>query len=227
MNNLIKSIKKYLRNSRFTLLFLNFQIKKFTFSVARKFEKEEIYKLRYKVYCEEIGYLPKERYPNLKEIDQFDDYSIVFVAKDLKNKIVGSIRIVPNKEHLLPTEEFHPEFEQYVRNLGKSAEISRLVVLPKYRGGAVTFGLIKTVILYALKNNILFYLLSCSLRHEEIYKKFGFKRIGQPYKYIGVNDNGLSITLISNIGESLKIMPTINPIFFAFLKYKHINIILE
>ena len=37
--------------------------------------QEEIYQIRYRVYCEEFAYLPSENYPNQRETDEFDTAS--------------------------------------------------------------------------------------------------------------------------------------------------------
>ena len=49
--------------------------------VSNLFELEEVYRLRYKVYCEEWGFERIENHPGERETDEFDEYSVHFIAQ--------------------------------------------------------------------------------------------------------------------------------------------------
>lgn len=97
---------------------------------------ENIYALRYQVYCLECGFLDAEDYPERRETDEFDDISAHFGAYNLRSELIGYVRLVP-PDHLgkFP-------FEQHCDKLhddallpppGECAEISRLMVRGDYR----------------------------------------------------------------------------------------------
>ena len=59
-------------------------------------DRQETYRIRYRVYCEEFGYEPAARFPNHMETDPFDDSSfnclIIHVATGMA---AGCVRICP------------------------------------------------------------------------------------------------------------------------------------
>ena len=50
---------------------------------------DSIHALRYAVYCKEKNFLDPSKYPDGKEYDLFDDYSVNFAAYSRKGEIVG------------------------------------------------------------------------------------------------------------------------------------------
>lgn len=107
-------------------------------------ELEHIMALRYEIYCLECGFLPADRYENGLESDEYDDCSAHFAAYNLRDEIVGTLRLVrPAASQRFP-------FEQHCRSLYKEVElprmevcgeVSRLVVRKDYRrrtGDALT-----------------------------------------------------------------------------------------
>jgi len=218
---LSKIIRRIKRGYLYTFIIIQ-KINKYEFKLANDFEKKQAFSLRYVVYCEEIGYLPKERYPNKIEIDEYDSVSKIFVVKK-KGQVIGTIRVVPNHNNLLPTEKYFNEAKRITKSMKKYAEVSRFVVNRNYRGTEVTIGLIKIVILYAYKNNFTHYLITCPAPHEKIYNKFGFKRVTKPYRYQGVNDKHLSITMVNDILDSKKKISKMNSRFYKILIYNHKN----
>lgn len=51
--------------------------------------------LRFQVYCEECGFLPKECYPQRLESDEFDECATHFYGRDQSGDLVGYVRLVP------------------------------------------------------------------------------------------------------------------------------------
>jgi len=99
-------------------------------------EKEliEVYKLRYKVYCEEWGFEKPEDHPDGLEMDEYDKYSVHFAAKDSTGKIVGTIRMILNSPEGFPIEkycELNINKDELPRE--RLAEISRLAISKEYR----------------------------------------------------------------------------------------------
>ncbi len=92
-------------------------------------EQEKIFKLRYKVYCQEWGFDNHVDHSSRIITDKYDEHAIHFVAKDDAQKIVGAIMIILNSSEGYPTENYCE------LNLDKDglprdslAEISRLVI---------------------------------------------------------------------------------------------------
>lgn len=63
--------------------------------------QEEVYKIRYQVYCEELNYEPPENFPNGMETDIYDTHSIHCLLKHKSTGMyTGCVRIIiPKNEH--------------------------------------------------------------------------------------------------------------------------------
>lgn len=96
----------------------------------------EIYRLRYQVYCNECHFIKPEEYPQGFEQDQYDKYSLQFVIEDSLGAI-GTARVILNSELGFPFEEHCKGRLKIDRNLqiqrSQLAEISRLVISKQYR----------------------------------------------------------------------------------------------
>jgi N-acyl amino acid synthase of PEP-CTERM/exosortase system len=96
----------------------------------------QVYELRFEVYCMEYGFLAATDYPNHCEMDEHDARSLHFCAFNLKQELVGYVRLIradglkefPFQRHckLLFDEAALPEPTQ-------ALEISRLMVRKNYR----------------------------------------------------------------------------------------------
>jgi N-acyl amino acid synthase of PEP-CTERM/exosortase system len=96
---------------------------------------QEMFSLRYEVYCVERGFLPADEFDNGLEIDDFDKHSTHFGGYNMENLIVGSVRLVQPPEAIpFPFEQHCPVFEAFkFPPREQSSEISRLVVRKTYR----------------------------------------------------------------------------------------------
>lgn len=97
---------------------------------------EQIYSLRFKVYCLECGFLEPENYADGLESDEFDEHSVHFTACNLANELVGSMRLVLARAgRRFPFEDrCQVLFDDVVLPPAtESGEVSRLVVSAKYR----------------------------------------------------------------------------------------------
>ena len=96
---------------------------------------QEIYKLRYEVYCLECNFLEANDYQSGQESDEYDDCSTHFAAFTLDQNIVGTVRLVqPKDEQVYPWETHCHPFEEFVMPPRENAaEISRLVVRKTHR----------------------------------------------------------------------------------------------
>ena len=123
-----------------SILTKNFQ-KYFTVKFATTQEqKSSAYGVRYRVYCDEFGYEPIDRYPDKEEIDDYDAFSLHCLIVHKKSDLpAGCVRLVPafdnnNQEVLLPLESHchesldHPFIDSLNLDRHTVCEISRLAV---------------------------------------------------------------------------------------------------
>lgn len=105
--------------------------------------REVVFRIRYQVYCEQLGYENTTQNPNKMEMDQFDGWSKHLLIKDdLTSKYVGTMRVVEphHDEHAIPLEahyrgRYHsPAHDPAHLNAGRYVEISRLAVNPQPTG---------------------------------------------------------------------------------------------
>lgn len=95
----------------------------------------EVFRLRYKVYCDEWGFERPEDHPGGIEQDTFDAHSVHFAAirKD-DGKLIGTSRIILDSSLGFPIEE-HCQINEDIVKADKKhwAEISRLAVSKEFR----------------------------------------------------------------------------------------------
>jgi N-acyl-L-homoserine lactone synthetase len=91
-------------------------------------ELKEVYKLRFKVYCQEKKFESEGEYESQYEIDEYDVYSIHFIAK-VNDDIVGTARLILNNPIGFPVEKnCKLDISMDKKRSGQTAEISRLAV---------------------------------------------------------------------------------------------------
>lgn len=98
---------------------------------------EQIYRLRFEVYCYECGFIKAEDYPDGIEIDEYDAQSTHFAALNEHNEIIGTVRMIHPGHALLPIEIHCPQIvlsRKLVPNTKPNfIEISRLVISKRLR----------------------------------------------------------------------------------------------
>lgn len=97
---------------------------------------EQIFALRYEVYCLECGFLAPDAFKDGLESDEYDAHAVHFTAQNFANELVGSVRLVqPVVSQGFPLERHcRALFENVVRPPREQcAEVSRLVVRKTYR----------------------------------------------------------------------------------------------
>jgi len=107
-------------------------------------EKQAVYRLRYRVYCEELEYEQAESFPDKLEHDEFDDRSLhCLVIHRRSGLAAGCVRLVralgDNNHTPLPIEKhcahsLDPATVGFMKhNRGTICEISRLAVDGRFR----------------------------------------------------------------------------------------------
>lgn len=99
----------------------------------------EVFKLRYKVYCDEWGFEKPEDHPEGLESDEYDQHSVHLGAfcQD-SGKLIGTIRLILNSELGFPIEN-HCTLTTSGLAIDRNniAEISRLAVSKDFRKRAI------------------------------------------------------------------------------------------
>ncbi len=106
--------------------------------------RKEVYKIRYNVYCDELGFEDKEAFPEGLEQDDFDDFSThLLLFHKATGAYAGTVRLVQpaagSNEQILPMEKFcsHALDQEIVELLnqkpGTITEASRLAVPAIFR----------------------------------------------------------------------------------------------
>lgn len=96
---------------------------------------EDVFRLRYQVYCKERRFLSESEYPHGAEKDAFDDFAIHFGAFDQAGMLVGAVRLILSECPVFPIEERIPTLAlgESLPLRGECAEISRLTISKLYR----------------------------------------------------------------------------------------------
>ena len=122
-------------------------------------QKKAVFEVRYRVYCDEFGYEPGERFPDKAEYDEYDASSLhCLIRHKSSGMAAGCVRLVPasdDVDELLPFEKYCAESidRVFVDSLKAErceiAEVSRLAVDGAFRrraGEAATrFGEIESM----------------------------------------------------------------------------------
>ncbi len=169
--------------------------------VATEAEMSEIYRLRYRVYCEEKGFERPEDHPGRIECDEFDGNSIHFMASS-GGHTIGTARLILGSDKELPIER-HCRITADLSGLDRSriGEISRLAVSKECcradNGLDMALGARHRVIVYALykliyvesrKMGFTHWLAVMSEGLHQLLKKTGvvFMPIGPAVDYHGI-----------------------------------------
>lgn len=90
----------------------------------------KVAEMRYRVYCEELGFLEKDKYPKKLETDEYDGDSI-HVAVLIGRRLAGYARVILPREGTLPIfEHFRVPTEA---NIDQACEVSRFMISKLYR----------------------------------------------------------------------------------------------
>lgn len=154
-------------------------------------ELSEVYKLRFKIYCQERGFESEEDHPNGYEADEYDPYSIHFIAC-IDSETVGTVRLILNNPIGFPVEK-HCKISISQRGVKreKTVEISRLAVSKKvlgYNRARIVFGLFREIYQESKNLGISFF---CSAMERSLYRLLSrcsirFLQVGLPVEYHGL-----------------------------------------
>jgi len=177
---------------------------------------EWVYRVRYEVYCLECGFENPENYLSGMEWDQYDPYSIHFIALDDSCGAVGTVRLILDSQLGFPIEK-HCQIsirgDQLPRHRG--AEISRLAVTRQCRCPEITLGLWKSVYLESKRLGILYWYAAMERKLERLLRKsrLVFEQIG-----VVVDYNGLRAPFIGRIASLGEGLATESPGMYGYFR---------
>lgn len=154
-------------------------------------EKTQAYHLRYRIFCEELKWVPPTA--DLMEKDDYDDHAIFLGLLDRQNRLVAFIRIILPDIPFMLEKEFlslvNPIYR--LRKEDDTAEISRLCIAPEVRKEVISgfFGrytlsmlLYKSVYHWSIRNQIRYLYMVVEDRIYRLLHARGFpcRLIGDP-----------------------------------------------
>ncbi|WP_044663902.1 acyl-homoserine-lactone synthase [Syntrophaceticus schinkii] len=169
-------------------------------------EKEDVFSLRYRVFCLEKKWLNPEEYPDGKETDEYDQHSVHFLAANDTSKIVGTARAIFPSELGLPV---FNNFEDIATpdDVERYVELSRLIVAKETRGLTVTIGLLKSILNWCLYEGITTAFVIVEERMLNFLLRLGypFRKAGPGKFYFGAYTTPAYVTL-SELSKTLELM---------------------
>lgn len=149
----------------------------------------KVAQMRYRVYCEEMGFLEKDKYPTHQETDEYDGQSIHVVVR-VGNRLVGYARvIIPNGEGLPIFKHFSLPNEHQSDD---SCEISRFMISQVHRHKTETrreiFRLLAEEILKIIEEQHVkvVYAVVEDWLYKSLQKRgYAFEMIGEGHRYMG------------------------------------------
>lgn len=97
-------------------------------------ELENIFKLRYDVFCQEFKFEKEEDCPNQLETDHFDSHSIeAYLLHQGDHEVTGCVRLIMPKDNGLKLPFEHYTQPEFLPEKVRYAEVSRLTVAKNFR----------------------------------------------------------------------------------------------
>ncbi len=143
----------------------------YVFKIAdRKTELDQVHKLNYKTFVEEIPQHEKNAEGCL--VDKFHDENTYIIALD-GDILAGMVAIRARRPFSL--DQKIPDLDLYLPDNKRICEIRLLSVGKAYRKGYVFYGLLKRLVKYGLENNYNYAIISGTTRQMRLYEHIGFK----------------------------------------------------
>jgi N-acyl-L-homoserine lactone synthetase len=173
-------------------------------SAESREDLEKSWRLRYQVYCVELGLLPENQSGLEKDI--YDEYSISFLAVNENDRAVGTIRLVHNNPMGFPMDsDFSLTDYIRARGISRALEISRFVIhrdVGRDSRLTVAHGLFKCLYDYCYEEGINDIFTVTQPKLLQKYSMPGVKAIGEPFRYSRPLTGGLWVPVHCNIREA-------------------------
>jgi SAM-dependent methyltransferase len=173
-------------------------------SAETREDLEKVFRLRYQVYCVELGVEP-ENGSGLQK-DEHDEYAAHFLALDENNRPVGTLRAVPNNPKGFPMDS---DFllTEYMKANGilKAVDVGRFAIhrdIPREDRAVIALGLFKCLGEFCEKNEINDLFATTQLKLAKRYEVSGFRQIGEPFEYPGALSGVLWIPMHCDVRKA-------------------------
>jgi len=182
-----------------------FQMNGYRFLSAESREDlEKVWRLRYQVYCIELGDQPKNQ--SGLERDMYDEYAMHFLAIDEKGRAVGTMRFIHNNPKGFEMDSDFP-LTDYMKTHGisRALEGGRFVIHKDVGRDAritVAFGLFKCLYDYCCETGIYDIFTVTLPKILQKYSMPGVRPIGEPFRYSKALSGGLWVPVHCNIREA-------------------------
>jgi N-acyl-L-homoserine lactone synthetase len=177
-------------------------------------EMTAIYKLRYEVYCLEKRYLNADDYPDHLEHDEWDKYSVHFIAKSNDN-IVGTVRLIKESPIGFPIEK-HFGIKRTEVPTKVFAEGSRFIVRSQFRKSIfkIANGLNRCIIEACIEEGITDLYIILDERLYAAYTRIGLvlEEVGKPQRCFGC----VNTPYVMPLRETLINLATNKPRMYEF-----------
>jgi len=165
---------------------------------------EKARRLRYQVYCLELGFWPENQ--SELERDVYDDYAINFLAMDENDRAVGTIRSIHNNPIGFPMDTDFP-LTDYMKTHGisRALEIGRFTIhkdVGRDTRLTIAFGLFKCLYDYCCATRTYDLFAITNPKIIEKYQMPGVKAIGKPFRHSKPLIGGLWVPVHCNIREA-------------------------
>lgn len=190
-------------------------------------EKREVYRFRYNIYAEEIGYnLAKADHQNKLLYDELDEWAILFTAH-IGTILIGTTKMNIGKISDFPTDivqayrmdkfkKFYNEEEDPLFTV-----ISKGMVTPQYRSSATMYLFIVKMYQLCCAYQVQFAFLNCTFHLISFYEHTGQIRIGK--NTIDANDNSSLASMVMLIDDAEHLRTVGSPLFRIARKRTSLN----
>jgi len=176
-------------------------------SAESREDLEKVFKLRYQVYCIELGVEPSNDGGLQKDVH--DENAVHFLALDKTNRPVGTLRAVPNNPKGFPMEADFP-LREYLRanGISQAVEVGRFAIdrsIPREHRATIGFGLFKGLYEYCREESIDDIFATTQAKLAKKYDLTGFRQIGEPFEYPAPLSGVLWIPMHCNIKTTYEV----------------------
>jgi predicted GNAT family N-acyltransferase len=161
---------------------------------------EKLYKLRYRIYIEELKKaLPWADHEQKRLTDPYDVNAAHFMVSQPGGEAVGCARVhigstIPKE--LIAAMQL-PEVVE--RELHRCAYVSKLMVERSLRGSGASLLLMTKMLEYGVARGAQYAVFHCNPRLCRLYERYGFQKFGQPFEMAHV---GTQVCMINLFGDA-------------------------
>jgi len=164
---------------------------------------ESAKRLRYQVYCEELGRQSPHADHGARTIsDHLDDTALVFIATE-GGETIGTMRANLSRDSKLGVLEELYGMKRSAQHPAATGICTKFIVKKSRRGSPASMKLVAAVVRYGLRNNITECYIDCIPALIPYYKALGFKIAGEKFLH---SENGPSYPMMLDLvkhGKSL------------------------